>query len=293
MANYLKAFSNSRHNNENSLKYRLNCQSRIDPEDPETKSWLELTHLFKPDKSDQFRVFKGLLEKRRTIVAKVGVGPLLDKEYTIAESLQTLNLPTFLTFYCKFKCLDTIKSMNATTQSLCKKDGDPITVLIMDDVKLGQIDKFPWSRENFNMLLNVLAHITVSLLYAAKILGFAHRDLHLGNILLRRSMREEVHYNGVGFLPVLGILPIIMDYDRSELGVVGTRKTFDDIKRAFYLISVELDLKLDAQSVTNLCERCISENTNITLDLIKEFVKKIKEIKIRYVSSEIHLVSRD
>lgn len=276
-----------RHNNNISLKYRLNCQSRIDPTDPETKSWLELTQLFEHD-SDQFRVFKGLLEKRRNIVAKAGVGPLLDKEYEISQALETLNLPIFMTFHCKFKCLDTIKSMNLTTQSLCKKDGDPITVLIMDDIKLGQIDKFPWNRDNYDVLLNVLAHITMSTLYAAKVLGFAHRDLHLGNILLRRSMREEVHYSGVGYLPVLGILPVIMDYDRSELGIVGTRKAFNDIKRVFSLISNELDIKLNTREVVDLCESCISENTPISLELIKEFIKKIKDIKITYVYSEIH-----
>ena len=55
----------SLHNNEDSFKYKLDCQSKIDPENPETKEWLEIQSKLKH--FGDVKLFNGILEKKNLL----------------------------------------------------------------------------------------------------------------------------------------------------------------------------------------------------------------------------------
>jgi serine/threonine protein kinase len=185
----------NRNNNNNSFKYKLDCQAQIDPENPDTKEWLILLEQIKHNSSD-YKLFIGLLEKYKKIVIKIGTSSL-DKEFQIGLLLETLKLPTFLSYHCIFSCLDNFKELNIT-KSLCKKKGEKINILVMPYISEGQIDKFNWNREHFSLLKNVLYHITLTVLYSSLKTGFIHRDLHLGNIMIKKTRKQTINYNEFG-----------------------------------------------------------------------------------------------
>ena len=87
MATLLKPYRTSPHNNNNSFKYKLDCGVKINPEDPDTKSWLELQSII--DHSDpEYKIFTGLLEKHKKIVVKIG-SKSLEKEYIVNSTYMT------------------------------------------------------------------------------------------------------------------------------------------------------------------------------------------------------------
>ena len=96
---------NSKHNNNNSIKYKLDCQTIIDKsENVDTKEWLNLEKQIEHD-SEDYILYNALLEKNKQIVVKIGPEKL-KYEYEIGKLLDTLKIPTFLEYICIFNCLD-------------------------------------------------------------------------------------------------------------------------------------------------------------------------------------------
>ena len=112
------------------------------------------------------------MDKRNNIVAKIGPTKL-EEEYATAKKL---TLPTFISFNCIFKCLDDFSRLNNLTKEVCKKDGESITVIIMPYMTEGRIDFWHWVRSNFDLMKNVIKHVSLTLIYSKNTLGFIHRD---------------------------------------------------------------------------------------------------------------------
>ena len=104
-ASILNPSRNSKHNNNNSIKYKLDCQNIIDKsENSDTKDWLNLEKQIDHD-SEEYTLYNALLEKNKQIVVKIGPEKL-KYEYEIGNLLDTLKIPTFLGYICMFNCLD-------------------------------------------------------------------------------------------------------------------------------------------------------------------------------------------
>jgi len=276
----------NRNNNNNSFKYKLDCQAQIDPENPDTKEWLILLEQIKHNSSD-YKLFIGLLEKYKKIVIKIGTSSL-DKEFKIGLLLETLKLPTFLSYHCIFSCLDNFKELNIRTKSLCKKEGEKINILVMPYISEGQIDKFNWNREHFSLLKNVLYHITLTVLYSSLKTGFIHRDLHLGNIMIKKTRKQTINYNEFGILDCMGFIPIIMDYDRSLINVYDrVELVYEDLRRIYSLISTEINIKLDVNNIISLVNKFALSKSNINPEIAQLLYKEIDNINILYISSEL------
>ena len=283
MATRLYPVQNKKNNTNNSIKLKINCKERI-ATNPETKDWLELTSKF-DHKSEDFKIYTGLLDKRTNIVAKIGINKL-DKEYTVAKKLEALNLPTFIEFNCIFKCLDDYSKMNNTTKTVCKKEGDSITVIIMPHFKEGRIDNWAWERSNFNIMKNVMKHVCMSLCYAKVTKGFLHLDLHLGNILLKKTTRQSVSYGDLGTLELQGLLPIIMDFEKSHFVEDNSYYLYDDIEKFLNLMSHETSLKYISDKIINLVSNLKSERTPFTSQIVMKICNEIDNLQIRSVDSE-------
>ena len=272
----------SPHKNENSFKYHINCQERIQ-ENPETKSWLELESKFEHDSPD-YKIYKALLDKRQQIVAKIGRAPI-DSEYKIGKFLETLHLPTVLPFHCHFSCIDDFSAMNDTTKYICKEKGNPIHVLIMPYVSGKEIQNYAWNRQTFAQLKNVMKHIILTALYISKETGIYHADLHLGNILVKKTQRQEISYGGLGTLALEGYIPIFMDYDRSKKEE-QSRGVYYDLRRYFLLCTAENEILFDSSKFIRKLEDLYAAAITITPRIAEELCKEIDALEIIRLKSE-------
>jgi len=273
--------------NNSSIKYSVNCQSKIDTSN-DTKDLLDIFSQIDATSSD-YKLFKGLLEKKESIVIKIGSSKL-KTEYEFGTMLKKLYIPTFIHFFCLFHCKDDFKSINTNTQILCKKYGkDTIHILVMPNIELGTIDnsEYKWNRDNFDVLKNVLKHITASLLYAHKETGFIHNDLHLGNIMLKKSRQSKISYGEFSSLDCMGIIPIIMDFDRSIIQENNFSLLYDKLQTTMQYIAPLNDIKINMNPVVNYLEQLIKKKSMPTKDICNKIYDTIDKITIRHLTSEI------
>lgn len=284
----------SLHNNEESFKYKIDCQSRINPDNPETKEWLEIKNKMKH--SGDVKLFNGILEKKKSIIVKIGTNMILNKEYDIGKIIDTLDLPTFISFNCIFSCNDNIKSLdsklnnnNTNRKYLCRKDGDKLTMIIMPNVKLGLLYTFKWDRDNFYILKNILKHIIMSLCYARTNIGFVHNDLHIGNVLLKKTTRKIIDYKNFGQLETFSFLPIIIDYDRSIIksnDEIVEPDIYNDFFRIISGICQDTNTVFDIPNFNSLNSKYKSHNAKINYEICKKLCNEIDNFEIRYVKTE-------
>jgi len=285
MATRLYPKRNNINTNHEIFKYRLNCQEKIDSS-KDTKEWLELENKI-DHKSSDYKLFHALLEKEKHIVVKIGPS-ILTKEFQIAKELETLKLSTFLHYYCKFQCLDDFNKLNNSSKYLCKdSSGKEITILVMPDIDLGGIGKYKWNRTNFIILKNVIKHVIISLLYAYKKIGFIHKDLHLGNVLLKKTKRKEILYGELGSLELMGILPVIMDYDKSIIQRDSLYLVYDDFDKFINLLHTDMfDIRINSGNMINILDKLLKENKNIH-DIISILFNEVDKFTIRHLVSEL------
>ena len=284
MATRLYPNTGSQNMGKNSIKLKIDCKNRIS-ENPETKDWLELVHKFN-HKSSEVKVYRALLEKRKNIVAKIGKNNL-DQEYEVGRKLEEIKLPTFIQFSCIFSCLDNFSKLNTTVKEVCKDEGKPVSIILMPYISEGRIDKWAWERSNFELMKNVIKHVFMTLFYAKTKIGFIHRDLHLGNVLLKKTTRNEISYGEYGTLEVNGFLPIIMDFDKSVFIEKYDRYFYEDLNNFISLMSNSCNVKFNSLLFQSILLDKIKSDTSINMEDCVAFCKYIDKLEISYVSSEL------
>ncbi len=299
MASLLQPDRNSKHNDNNSFKYKLDCQTLIDNHkntSPDTENWLHLVKQIEHDSPDYIlynALYNALLEKNKEIVVKIGPSKL-QNEYEIGKLLDTLKIPTFLGYICMFSCLDdfyTFKGknkeekafLNSKRTSLCKTDGEIINILVMPFINSGTIDKYKWTKHNFDILKNVIKHIVITMLYSALTIGFIHSDAHLGNIMIQKTNRKIIKYGDFYELEIIGgIMPIIMDYDKAQIqgGAVNLVLVYNDIGKLFGLLYSELKLKFNISKILDLIKTFTNKHISITKDVCTKLLYEIDSLTI-------------
>ncbi len=273
-----------------SYKYKLSCENSI-KRSLDTTTWIELMKQIEHDSGD-YKLFLALLQKSTSIVVKVGDSEKLSLEYRIGKHLHDHNVSNFINYFCHFSCLNYLKNVNVN-KSLCSEHGNKIGIIVMPYYDLGRIDKYKWTRKNFDILKSVLVHIVFSLFDAYKACKFVHRDCHLGNILLTETKTPSLQYSNGHTLKVHGILPIIMDFDRSvliEKQASGIKQVYLDIRRIFLLISSELDVKTNITEIgLPVIDNLIINETHIDDSTYEIFKNIIENLSIKFVMSELKL----
>ena len=291
-ASILNPSRNSKHNNNNSIKYKLDCQNIINSENSDTKDWLHLEKQIDHD-SEEYTLYNALLKKNIQIVVKIGPDKL-KYEYEIGNLLDTLKIPTFLGYICMFNCLDDFYKMKGKSKSeknfinsnrsfLCKKEGEIINVLVMQYITNGSIDKYNWNKDNFIILKNVIKHIVISILYAALMIGFIHTDAHLGNIMIEKTKRKNIKYGEFYSLEIIGgIIPVIMDYDRAiiQKDSLDLALVYNDIRKVFSLLDSELKIKFNISKLLDLLRILTINKIKITNEVCNEILSEIDKLEI-------------
>lgn len=185
---------------------------------------------------------KNITSNQKHIVVKIGkVNKSIMKEYQIGRKLQEQKIYGFINFMCLFKCFDDIydkidnKSDNNNNNrnfKLCsasKINENKKDILVMPFIQEGSLKNFNWFiGDKFDILKSIIKQTVLSLTLAYNQCGFLHNDLHLDNILLKKTKKEIIKYqiddNTQVTIKTHGYKTIIMDFDSSMINIDNKSK---------------------------------------------------------------------
>jgi len=173
--------------------------------------------------------------KHRNIVIKISpINKTLEKEYSIGNDLEKAKIPVFIKYMCLFNCFDnTYYNIKEDIQKpLCSApntDENKKIVLIMPYIVDGSIKNFNWMHK-LNVLKTILLQSIMSLFIAYHKLGFLHNDIHLDNILIKKTKKEYIEYEYTTTdtnmnklkIPTNGYKIVILDFDTSIINLDKT-----------------------------------------------------------------------
>ncbi len=142
-------------------------------------------------------------------------------EYTIGNTLQTI--PGFIRFICLTGCTNAGVYEHSRNPSFCSfakqfyESHDTVQLLVMPYFPLSSMRTFAWYGKE-HILRSCLQQIVMSLFIAFQTVGFLHNDLHLDNVLLRRTQKECIKYQDKTIV-THGIQIVIMDFEYSKINV--------------------------------------------------------------------------
>lgn len=209
---------------------------------------------------------KSIISKQKHIVVKIGkVNKTIEKEYHIGRKLEEQKIYGFIGYMCLFVCFDDTYQkidMNNSMLSLCsaskEKESEPENkkaILVMPFIQEGSLKNFNWfNGDKFNVLKSIIKQTVISLTIAYNKCGFIHNDLHLDNILLKKTKKETIKYqvndNNKNTkeitIKTYGYKSIIMDFDSSMINIDNKSKNGYEYfwKNIYNMISrIETDLK--------------------------------------------------
>ena len=279
--------SNSPNRYRNTQKYYITCDNKITDLAPTTNEWLTVqAKLHETNNRDLNRVLLGELDKRKEVIIKVSSEKTLLKEYTIGKSLQTI--PGFMKFICFFKCNGNYKEYpKKDTKSLCDGVGTSMSVLVMPYFKMGSIRGYIWNEITYESLKSCLLQATCSLIQAYDSNGIIHNDMHLDNILIKKTTCEIIDYKiNDKTIQILthGFIICIMDFEQSlhetpENKGTGISYLYGDLKNMFADLRYRTNLKVDNDSDLDfILSELKTKKVNLydAYTIIEPLIKKVK-----------------
>ncbi len=247
-----------------------------------------------------------ITEVNKNIVVKIGkVNKTIEKEYMIGKILEKNKLHGFINYICLFSCYDnTYENIESKiNQALCseKNEEDNLkTVLIMPYIQEGSIRRFKWNVDKYDALKSILMQTIMSVFIAYQVCGFLHNDMHLDNILIKKTKKESIEYNyfleddkkSNISIKTHGYKIVIMDFENAMLVVKNRDSVSTYWNNILNMISrLHYDLKnKDGDRVA------IIDLTNITSFIEKQENSKgsvMNTIKLLDMVRNIKLVSRE
>jgi len=244
---------------------------------------------------------KSITQNNRNIVVKIGkVNRTIENEYNIGKKLENEKLTGFINYICLFNCYDNtydkIEKNNNDIKPLCsakKKEENIKTVLIMPYINEGSIKNFKWNKEKYDALKSVILQTIMSVFTAYQLCGFLHNDLHLDNILVKKTKKETFNYKFKNEkdkvieinIKADGYKIVIMDFESSMINIKDKDGLEFYWKNLYNMVSrCNLDLKneddddvsiFDLSIITYFIEKQKQSkgsiiNTLILLDMIKD-----------------------
>ena len=232
--------------------------------------------------------YSKFIKKNKHIVIKIAHKDKTNKkEYDISEKLKTIN--GFIKYTCLFNCFDdTFNYIDINKQipeKICtaeNKNDYNNNILIAPYINLGSIRNYKWTLENIYILKSLLKQCVISLMEAYINYGFLHNDLHLDNILFKKTKMENIKYKDIE-LKSEGYKIVIMDFDSSFIGVDINKEIqiyWNDLYNVFCRIKfdlIKIIIPINNNIILNILEYNISKsiNPNKTLDLL-ELIDKLE-----------------
>jgi len=283
---YPRSDSINRYTNTN--KYYLTiCNDKITESSPNTNEWLTVEAKLKDTNNrDLNRILLGELEKRKDVIIKISSVETLYKEYTIGKSLQ--NIPGFMKFICFFKCKGDYKEYpKKDTKALCDGVGTSMSVLVMPYFKMGSIRNYNWTKESYESLKSCLLQIICSLMEAYELKGIIHNDMHLDNVLIKKTTRESIEYTLTGksiSIATNGLIISIMDFEQSlyetpENKGTGIPYLYGDIKNMLADLRYRTNLRVNNDIDLDIILSQLQTTKHTIYDAYKLLESSVKKIE--------------
>ena len=211
-------------------KYYIEC------DEMHTPNRLEIIKLLKEQHDEDSKVLLALLnenENKINVVVKMGkTNATIQNEYNISQILDSTKCPGFIKFRCLFSCYDkrgkqnSSKICEATSSTGIRRDVSKTALLgsrdllIMEYFSGGSIESHSWCETDFHVLRSLLIQILLSCITAYNLTGFIHYDLHLGNVLIKRTKKQITEYeinNVIYEINTNNHIPIIMDFENCTV----------------------------------------------------------------------------
>lgn len=168
---------------------------------------------------------KNITSKQKHIVVKIGnINKRIENEFMIGKFLKN-NLSGFIKYMCLFTCHDDIyqkiDTNNIKSLSLCnakKEDENMKAILVMPFISEGSIRNFKWNPDKYNVLKSIIQQTIMSVFMAYQKYGFLHNDMHLDNILVKKTKKETIDYENRK-IKTYGYKIVIMDFESSLINV--------------------------------------------------------------------------
>jgi serine/threonine protein kinase len=203
-------------------KFIYDCQGKISSD---TNPWLKIIEKIHVANSLDSGVLKGILDKHRYVAVKFGNPMQLQEDYDQAARLFNMGIPNCLKYYCFFTCKDDIKDITnrtfADSPYLCQGPGNNIGLIMMPYYPIGSINQYHWKPDDFSLLQNVLKQVIYAMIEMYRLSnGYVHPDLHLDNIILRKTDKKILVY-GQRNLVLQGYYAVIIDFEPRKTGVIS------------------------------------------------------------------------
>lgn len=174
----------------------------------------------------------------KEIIVKIGENTDLDNEYKIATKIKKYK--GFIKFICFFTCRDNFREFfKGKRKTLCKGSGPIMKTIVMPYYPLGSIGSYPWAADTIGVLRSCLYVACLCYMDAFDSIGFVHNDFHAANILLKETSQTSLTFSNGLKVPLYGLRPWIMDFEKSVVGEKTARRIEDfryDLCKLFFLL---------------------------------------------------------
>jgi tRNA A-37 threonylcarbamoyl transferase component Bud32 len=149
--------------------------------------------------------------------------------------LKKYRIPGILENYCYFRCNDDIKRFaegRDASPSLCNGRGNSMQVLIMKYIPDKSMKAFDWRTVPVDTFRSCVKQIILTLYEGYKKCYFCHGDLHIDNVLMKKTTQKEIYYKTANLrVPTFGYKIRLMDFELSRIedASVPPAKVFADV----------------------------------------------------------------
>ena len=104
---------------------------------------------------------------------------------------------------------------------------------------------------------------------------------------MKKSNRKEITYGEFGSLEVVGLVPVIMDFDRSLFEETDKCSLYHDLDRFIGLMSLNCNIKFYYNDIESFLDKNLKPfNSPVNPDICNRLCNYIDKLEIRRVDSE-------
>lgn len=231
-------------------------------------------------------ILKGVLRRfkhfeSKHIVVKVSSNAAMTrKEYDISHKLQ--GIPGFIRFLCITSCNDDLKLYRHDQSSICHdtEASTPHYLLVMPYFSHGSFQNYAWQDQPINLFKSCLKQLILSLATAYIKHGFLHVDIHMNNVMIKPTKRTHILYEECERqVETNGMKIVVIDFERSLVGVHETEALFIDMLRIFNEIQTTMRLFFPLQeTISTWLNQCINVGTPVVKYSIEHLLSLIDGI---------------
>jgi len=198
-------------------------------------------------------------------------------EYEYFEKI--INLNNFINYYCNVKFNDEIDKYfhNLLSEKFFKKNINYF--IVMKYYELGSIYTYPWTKNNFNVLKNVIKQTLYTLIQLNNTYGYIYINLHCANVLLKYKLNKYIIYDKKK-ISILKYEVLINDYDKIINHIQLKQNNILLIQTIYYFLNSICDNNIFTLRLDYDYKKLLKLNNLYNINMYNEINKIINTIII-------------